>query len=71
MATQRSSTMKRYGTQSRLLTLNGRYGNGILLQKLIWPTVRKKCSSDWERLMKFEAESQEFAKFMRSLAQFI
>ena len=32
--------------------------------------VRKKCSSDREKLLKFEAESQEFVK-MRSLEQFI
>ena len=25
-------------------------------------TVRKKCSSDREKLLKFEAEGQEFAK---------
>ena len=30
--------------------------NGILLPKLFWPTVRKKCSSDWEKLLKFEAD---------------
>ena len=23
--------------------------NGILLPKLFWPTVRKNCSSDWEK----------------------
>ena len=45
--------------------------NGILLPKLFWPTVRKKCSSDREKLLKFEAESREFAKFLRSLEQFI
>ena len=33
--------------------------------------VRKKCSSDREKLLKFEAEGQEFAKFLRSLEQFI
>ena len=33
--------------------------------------MRKKCSSDQEKLLKFEAESREFAKFMRSLEQFI
>ena len=37
--------------------------NGILLTKLFWPTVRKKCSSDREKLLKFEAEGREFAKF--------
>ena len=45
--------------------------NGILLPKLFWPTVRKKCSSDQEKLLKFEAEGREFAKILRSLEQFI
>ena len=36
---------------------------GILLPKLFRPTVRKKCSSDQEKLLKFEAEDQEFATF--------
>ena len=44
---------------------------GILLPKLFWPTVRKYCSSDREKLLKFEAESREFSKFLRSLEQFI
>ena len=46
-------------------------GNGILLPKFFWPTVRKKCSSDREKLLKFEAEGQDFAKNFRSLEQFI
>ena len=45
--------------------------NGILLPKLFWPTVRKNCSSDREKLLKFEAESREFSKILRSLEQFI
>ena len=45
--------------------------NGILLSKLFWPTVRKKSSSDQEKLLKFEAEGREFAKFLPSLEQFI
>ena len=44
---------------------------GILLPKLFWPTVRKNCSSDREKLLKFEAEGREFANFLRSLEQFI
>jgi hypothetical protein len=50
-----------------------RYGirNGILLPKLFWPTVRKNCSIDWEKLLKLEAESREFPKNFRSLEQFI
>ena len=44
---------------------------GILLPKLFWPTVRKKCSSDREKLLKFKADGREFAKILRSLKQFI
>ena len=33
--------------------------------------MRKKCSSDQEKLLKLEAEGREFAKFLRSLEQFI
>jgi hypothetical protein len=42
--------------------------NRILLPK---STVRKNCSSDRDKLLKFEAESQEFAKILSSLEQFI
>ena len=45
--------------------------NGILLPKLFWPTVRKKCSCDQEKILKFEAEGREFANILRSLEQFI
>ena len=44
---------------------------GILLPKLFWPTVRKKCSSNPEELLKFETEGLEFTKCLRSLEQFI
>ena len=33
--------------------------------------MRKKCSSDREKLLKFEAEGREFVNFLRSLEQFI
>ena len=33
--------------------------------------MRKNCSSDREKLLKFEAEGRQFAKFLRSLEQFI
>ena len=46
-------------------------GIGTLLPKLLYPTVRKNCSSDQEIILKFEAEGLEFAKFLRSLEQFI
>ena len=55
-------------------TWNGNHSsirNGILLPKLFWPTVRKNCSSDREKVLKFEAEGREFAKILRSLEQFI
>ena len=32
--------------------------NGILLPKLLWPTVRKNYSSDREKLLKFDAEGR-------------
>jgi hypothetical protein len=44
---------------------------GILLPKLFWPTLRKNCSSDWEELLKFEAEDQEFEHFFKSLEELI
>ena len=34
-------------------------GNGILLPKLFWPTVRKNCSTDREKLLKFKAEGRD------------
>ena len=33
--------------------------------------MRRKCSSDRGKLLKFEAEGREFSKFLRSLEQFI
>ena len=33
--------------------------------------MRNNCSSDQEKLLKFKAEGGEFAKFLRSLEQFI
>ena len=45
--------------------------NCILLPKLFWHAVRKNCSSDREKHLKFEDEGQEFSKFLRSLDKFI
>ena len=39
--------------------------------KIVLTYCEKKCSSDREKLLKFEAEGREFAKFLRSLEQFI
>ena len=38
--------------------------NCILISKLFWPTVRQNCSSDREKLLKFEAEDRGFSKFL-------
>ena len=35
---------------------------------LLW---KKNCSSDREKLLKFEAEGRGFAKFLKSLEQFV
>ena len=46
--------------------------NGILFQNCSdLHTVRKISSSDREKLLKFEAEGQEFANFLGSLEQLI
>ena len=37
---------------------------GILLPKLFWPTVRKNCSSDQEKLLKFKNEGRESENFL-------
>ena len=42
-----------------------------MLPKLFSPSVRKSCSSDREKLLKFETDGWEFAKFLRSQEQFI
>jgi hypothetical protein len=44
---------------------------GILLPKLFWPTVRKNCSSDREKLFKFEAEDRDFENILWFLELFI
>ena len=54
-----------------ILSGNSVEWNGILLPKLFRPTVRKNCSSDRKKLLKFEAEGREFSKFLRSFEQFI
>ena len=53
-------------TRPQNSTTEATRNNGILLQKLFWPTVRKIYSSDREFFLKFEAEGQEFAKISNS-----
>ena len=39
--------------------------------KIVLTYYEKNCSSDREKLLKFEAEGREFAKFLRYLEQLI
>ena len=39
--------------------------------KIVLTYCEKKCSSHREKLLKFEAEGREFAKFLRSFEQSI
>ena len=41
------------------------------VSKIVLTYCEKNCSSDREKLLKFEAEGQELAKFLRPLEQFI
>ena len=43
------------------VTSNQGMKSGILSPKLFWPTARKKCFSDRDQFLKFEAEGWEFA----------
>ena len=43
------------GQKSCSNTWNANQKYGILLPKLFWPTVRKNCSSDREKCLKFES----------------
>ena len=42
------------------------YKGSILLLKLFWPTLRKKCSSDQEKLLKFEITRTIYSNSERS-----
>ena len=68
------------GRQTNLRFLVPKSKSEIQIQKYIkWDFVtklvltywEKNCSSDWEKHLKFEPKSREFAKFLKSLEQFI
>ena len=61
--------MRKNDVFSSVMEVYSRYG--ILLPKLFWPTVWEKCSSNREKILKFETECRKFAKLLRSLEQFI
>ena len=44
--------------------------NGIVT-KIVLTYCEKNCSSDPEKLLKFQAEGLEFAKILRSREQFV
>ena len=60
-----------YGTTHKFCFFLISWWNSVLLPKLFWPAVRKNCSGDREKLLKFVDEGQEFAKILRSVEQFI
>ena len=43
----------------------------VFVTKIVLTYCEKKCFSDRENLLKFDAEGREFAKGLRSLEQFI
>ena len=47
------------------------YKKCYFVSKIVLTYCEKNCSSDRVKLMKYEAEGQEFAKFLKSLEQFI
>ena len=53
------------------LTLLQEKKKWYFVTKIVLSLCEKNCSSDQEKLLKFEAEGQEFAKVLRSLEQFI
>ena len=63
---------KRKGNNAkRCREIKDAYSFGILLSKCFRPTVKKKCSSEREKLSEFKAEGREFATFLRSLEKCI
>ena len=55
-----------------MINLQEQVKKAFCYQQLFWPfSVWINCSSDREKLLKFEAFSLEFSEFLRSLEQFI
>ena len=46
------------------------YEDWYFVSKIVLTYCEKNCCSDREKLLKFEAEGQEFSKILRSLEQF-
>ena len=58
------TTMKYFSKKNNLWT-------HYFVSKIVLTYCEKNCSSDREKLLKFEAEGQEFEKNLRSLEQFV
>ena len=58
---------KRSGLNSKQMSSLEGEKHSILLPELFWPSVRKKCSTDGKKFLKFETEGREFAKILRLL----
>ena len=46
------------------------FGKWYFVSKIVLTYCEKNCYSDWEKLLKLEAEGREFSKILRSLEQF-
>ena len=69
--TANENMSEKLSLENELLCVLKRISKWYFVTKLYWPTVRKNCPSDREKLLKFEAEVREFAKTLRSLEPFI
>ena len=58
-------------TMRSFIILNCFAGEWYFVTKIVATYCEKNCSSDREKLWKFEAEGGEFANFLRSLEQFV
>ena len=50
-----TSALARRQIFNELVSIQSKLTNSSLLPKLLWPSVRKNCSSDGKKLLKFEA----------------
>ena len=69
-----SSNNSHFLVHRKLSNFHGGHNDLVIfsiVNDILLPTVRKNCSIDQEKLLKFKAEGQEFAKILRSLEQFI
>ena len=60
-----------YHTRKKTILSHKETKQWYFVTKIVLTYCEKKNSSDREKLLKFEVEGQEFAKFWRSLEQFI